>query len=41
VVDCGLGVLASGVVDRGFMPRCGQTRVFEIGICSPVLSTQI
>ena len=26
-------VLASSVVDRGFQPRSGQTKDYEIGIC--------
>ena len=26
-------VLASSVVDRGFQPRSGQTKDYEIGVC--------
>jgi hypothetical protein len=28
-----VSVLASSVVDRGFEPRSGQTKEYEIGIC--------
>jgi hypothetical protein len=28
-----VSILASSVVDRGFVPRSGQTKDFEIGIC--------
>jgi hypothetical protein len=28
-----VSVLASSVVDRGFKPRSGQTKYYEIGIC--------
>ena len=28
-----VSVLASSVVDRGFVPRSGQTKYYEIGIC--------
>ena len=28
-----VSVLASGVVDRDFEPRSGQTKDYEIGIC--------
>ena len=28
-----VGVLASSVADRGFEPRSGQTKDYEIGIC--------
>ena len=28
-----VSVLASSVVDRGFEPRSGQTKDYEIGIC--------
>ena len=29
-----VSVLASSVVDRGFEPRLGQTKDYQIGICS-------
>jgi hypothetical protein len=28
-----VSMLASSMVDRGFVPRSGQTKDFEIGIC--------
>jgi hypothetical protein len=28
-----VSVLATGAVDRGFEPRAGQTKEYEIGIC--------
>ena len=28
-----VSVLASGAVDRGFEPRSGQTKDYDIGIC--------
>jgi hypothetical protein len=28
-----VSVLASGAVDRGFVPRSGQTKDYKIGIC--------
>jgi hypothetical protein len=31
--DVMVSVLASSVVDRGFEPRSGQTKDYQIGIC--------
>ena len=28
-----VSVFVSSAVDRDFMPRCGQTKDYEIGIC--------
>ena len=33
IADVMVSVLASSVVDRGFEPRLGQTKDFQIGIC--------